>query len=151
MSVGGQLAHLARRAWWRLRRPKTRGARVIVTRGDGQICLVRHSYGEGWYLPGGGLRRWEGPDDGLRREAREELGVELGDLALLGTYEARAEGKRDTVWVFAARAGGPGGAVSTEIDEVGWFLPDCLPEGVSPATRRRIAEWAGLADPTGVW
>ena len=77
---------------------------MILTRPDGQLCLVRHTYGAGWYLPGGGLRRSEDPADGLRREIREELGIDVGRLNPLGTYQARAEGKRDTVWVFTAQA-----------------------------------------------
>lgn len=35
------------RYWWRLRRPVTRGARVILPNEAVQICLVRHSYGSG--------------------------------------------------------------------------------------------------------
>ena len=30
-----------------------------------------------------------------------------------------------------------------EIEEAAWFAPDALPEGTSPATRRRIAAYQG--------
>jgi len=151
MSMGGQLGHWARLAWWRLRRPKTRGARVVLVREDGRICLVRHTYGSGWYLPGGGLRRTEAPQDGLRREVREELGIPLGELNLLGTYAASAEGKRDTVWVFSAETNAEVSPGGPEIAGADWFRPEGLPEATSPATRRRIQEWAGTRQPSGLW
>lgn len=115
------------------------------------VCLVRHTYGSGWYLPGGGLRRGEEPDEGLRREVLEELGVGINLSRLIGTYTSTAEGKRDTVWVFAATALGPPRAVSPEVAEFSWFKLAELPEATSPATRRRLEEWAGHCQPEPQW
>jgi 8-oxo-dGTP pyrophosphatase MutT (NUDIX family) len=105
------MVHRLRVVWWQWRRPTTRGARIILTDENGAVCLVRHSYGSGWYLPDGGLRRGEEPEDGARREAMEELGVDVELDGLVGTYASTAEGKRDTIWVFAARFGTPPGLV----------------------------------------
>src|SRR3954453_3288537 len=46
---------------WVLRRPRSRGVRCILCRGDA-VVLARHSYGDRrWMLPGGRIRRREGP------------------------------------------------------------------------------------------
>lgn len=139
------------RYWWRLRRPVTRGARVILSNDAGHICLVRHSYGSGWYLPGGGVKRGEVPEEAAHREVWEELRVEVDQLRLVGTYTSTAEAKRDTISVFLARARGCPARDGTEVAEWGWFGPTDLPAGTSPGTRRRLEERFGRSQPTGVW
>ena len=55
----------------------TVGVMPIVTRDDGAILLVRHSYLDGWGFPGGLINRREQFDVALLRETREEVGVEI--------------------------------------------------------------------------
>lgn len=47
-----------------------------------KILLVKPSYKEGWSIPGGMVEADESPFDGLRRETREEIGlqVQIGNL-----------------------------------------------------------------------
>ena len=47
-----------------------------------RVLFVRHTYGDRtpWEMPGGGLRRGEAPEAAVRREMREELGIELVEL-----------------------------------------------------------------------
>lgn len=65
------------------RRPVARlAARLIVLAPDGAVLLQRfsddtHSW---WVCPGGGLHAGEDVRDGARREAREELGLEVDDV-----------------------------------------------------------------------
>ena len=40
-----------------------------------------------WSLPGGGLETGERLEDGLRREVREEVGLEINILGLAGVYD----------------------------------------------------------------
>ncbi len=54
----------------------------ILVDGEGRILLCRMAAGRGvfpgqWALPGGGVEAGERIDTALRREAREELGIEL--------------------------------------------------------------------------
>src|SRR5439155_25977467 len=59
----------------------TVGAICVIERADGRVLLVRHSYRKRWGLPGGLLKRGEEVADGARREAMEEVGL---DIELVG-------------------------------------------------------------------
>ena len=66
----------------------TIGVRALVLDDDGRICLVRHSYRDGWYLPGGGVKTGESLVDAMQRE-REETGVELPETPQKCTGSSR--------------------------------------------------------------
>lgn len=68
--------------------PRLRVA-ALVTR-DGHVLLVRHvKNGETrWLLPGGGVDRGETLADALRRELREETGLEVAPGPLVSFEEA---------------------------------------------------------------
>lgn len=138
------LAHRARQFGWLLFRPMTCGVRALVLDRDGRVLLVRHTYATGWFLPGGGVARGESVTNGLRRELREEVGIEPTDQPrILGMYSSTAEGKRDHVGVFVVEEWRWRPARSAEVIEADFFEPDELPPETSPATRRRIAEHDG--------
>jgi len=130
------------RAWWRLRRPMTLGVRALVCDGDGRVLLVRHTYVKGWHLPGGGVERNETALEALARELAEEGGLELaGEATLFGFYANHANFPNDHVAVYRITAWRQIGAPrATEIAEHGFFPIDALPEGLTPGTRRRLAE-----------
>ncbi len=53
----------------------------ILVRGDEVLICQRHHtdrYGLQWEFPGGKLQPGESPEQGLRRELKEELGIEVG-------------------------------------------------------------------------
>lgn len=139
------LLYRGQKQMWRIFRPRTRGVKVMLFDGDGAILLIRNSYGRSdlWVLPGGGVRPFETPEAAARREMREELGCALSGLGLRATLFSGAEGKRDTVFLFAAEAIGDPAPASFEVAEAGWFALDALPQATSPATRRRIDEHLG--------
>jgi ADP-ribose pyrophosphatase YjhB (NUDIX family) len=139
-------AHRVRRVYWRLARPRRFGVKVALTSGS-EILLVRHSYAPGWSLPGGGYRPGrETPEDAARREIRQEVGVELGDLVVLGSYESTAEHKRDTVTCFQAAVARTGAASSAEISEVRWFDRDSLPADLSVVNWQALSLLRGAPD-----
>jgi len=155
MALRHRLIGRAARLYWWLRRPRTLGVRVLVHDDSGRIALVRHTYADHWYLPGGGVKKGESFAAAALREVEEEIG--LTDCAverILGVYHSRREYKDDHIVLFVVRA--PDGAgISVhdvhEIAEVGWFAPDTLPEGVSAATVRRIAEYRAGTIGAGLW
>jgi ADP-ribose pyrophosphatase YjhB (NUDIX family) len=66
-------------------RPVRTGVRVMMIQ-NGKVMLVRQTYMPGWFMPGGGLKRGETLEQAARREAKDEIGAELGELKLLGVY-----------------------------------------------------------------
>ena len=132
---------------------RTRGVKAMIFDPTGRLLLVRHQYGRSdvWMLPGGGIKRGEDPMAAVMREVREETGCGLVDVVALGVFEARAEGRRDTVHLFEARTADEPVADGAELAEARFFSLGALPQTVSPATQRRIAEWREGQVPGGRW
>ena len=90
---------------------------------DGQVLTVRKRGTRRFMLVGGKLEPGEPALDAAVREAREEVGLQVGDLALLGRYRAAAanEPGHDVVsTVFTATL--PGTPVAAaEIEELRWM------------------------------
>jgi 8-oxo-dGTP pyrophosphatase MutT (NUDIX family) len=84
-----------------VRRPHTTGVKLLARDGE-RVLFVRHTYGKRrvWELPGGGVRRRERPADAARREAHEELGVDLATWRPVTVVEVRGMGKRTTLHLF---------------------------------------------------
>lgn len=142
----------AQRAWWKWRAPLTLGVRGMVFDEGGRVLLVRHTYMDGWYFPGGGVARRETLEEAVRRELLEEVGVTLIDApALAGVYSNFAEGKSDHVVLFRAGAYEMRPRRNFEIAEHGFFDVKAPPEDTSPATLRRLAEHLGEAERTLIW
>ncbi len=134
-----------------LRRAMTLGVRAAVIDSEGHVLLVRHTYVAGWYLPGGGVERGESAVDALARELMEEGGVTLtGPPALRSLHHNRG---RDHVAFYVVRdfAQAAPKQPDWEIAEAGFFAPDALPAGATPATRARLAEVFDGAEISAKW
>jgi len=148
----GMLALRTLRLYWRITKPVTFGARAIVLGPDGRIVLVKHTYDRYWYLPGGASKKGEAPEAAVRREVKEEIGIDgVAIERKLGTYVSTLEGKRDTIDVFVVRAPAIGRVPRYEIAAAEWFAPEALPPDISPATRRRVLEFLGAKPVDPVW
>lgn len=141
------------RVWWRLSRPMTLGARTVCCDDQGRILLVHHSYSSGWHLPGGGVEIGETLPQAALRELAEEGGVEaIGAPALFGIYANQAHFPNDHVAIYRVdtwRACAP--RPGREITARGFFARDALPDGVTPGTRRRLAEIFDGVDISATW
>lgn len=118
-------------------RPVTVGVRVILLRGA-NVLLVRQTYMEGWFLPGGGMKKHETFDQAARREAREEVGADIRSLALVGAYSNFGEWKSDHNIVFSSRQFKLNGKHDHEIAELRFFPLHALPVDLWPPHRRRL-------------
>ncbi len=126
------------------KRPMTLGVRILVENEKGEVLLVRHTYVEGWYLPGGGVETGETTLQAAQKELREETGLEmLDEPRLVGLYQNRSASRRDHVAVFKVgkwyevEAFKP----NREIAEMGFFPLDALPQEITAGNLRRIKEY----------
>lgn len=120
----------------------TLGARALVLNQNKEILLVKHTYQPHWYIPGGGVKRGESVKAALFRELQEEVGVTvLGEPQLLGIYHHRYLGVNDYPIIYVIDNFSIAHANSPEIEQIGWFAYDNLPEMTSPGTKRRLDEY----------
>lgn len=123
--------------WSRAVRPSARGVKCLLRDDAGRGLFVRHAYGDRrrWEIPGGGARAGEPLADAARREAYEELGVDVAAWEEVGTAIGHWYGKDERLTVFAARwPGGPLRPDPVEIASVGWFPLAAPPSPVGPTT-----------------
>jgi len=142
------------RLWSRLRRARlTVGVRALIIDGEDRVCLVRHTYRDGWFLPGGSVKVGESLVDAVRREVGEETGIGLPETPqrVHGVYSSFSEHKSDHIVVFVISDWEVGSRSSAEIAEVGFFAPNELPLGTSAATSRRIKEFVTGVPPGHRW
>lgn len=136
------IAYTLRNRWRQLSGRTGDGVSVIGHDFDGQILLVRHSYGpEGWYFPGGGLRRGENPEDAARRELREETACGVNSLRLVGVIEEELSGAPHTAHIFSGVVNDMPKADGREVIEARFFPTHSLPEPLGPSTKARLKMW----------
>lgn len=139
-------AHRARLVWWKVRKPRLDGCRVLAFDADDRVLLVRHAYGSGrWMLPGGGLARGEEPVAAARREFAEETGCVLAGARLLEVLEEPLSGAVNRVHVVTGRIDGEPRPDGREIVALACFAASELPAGLSPALAGPIGGWIASA------
>jgi 8-oxo-dGTP pyrophosphatase MutT (NUDIX family) len=129
--------------YWRFARGLTLGARAVVLDGQGRVFLIKHTYANGWHLPGGGVEAGETLRQALARELAEEGNIELTGPSLLhGVFFHPIYSRRDHVTVYVVRdfrqTAPP--EPNREIAAHGFFPLDALPADTTAGTRARIAE-----------
>jgi ADP-ribose pyrophosphatase YjhB (NUDIX family) len=101
---------------------------------EGRVLLTRRAHEPfrgRWDLPGGFLEEGEHPIDGIRRELREETGLEVEPLEFLGVWldryggDSTAEATLNLYWTARVVGGEPQAA--DDVSELGWFAADELP------------------------
>jgi ADP-ribose pyrophosphatase YjhB (NUDIX family) len=109
---------------------------AIVRDGQGCILFVRRADFDCWGLPGGILEPGEGPAECLRREIREETGLQAEPVRLTAVLSGprydilypNGDRVQQTTFFFECRsAGGSIRPDRMETTAVGFFPPDALP------------------------
>ncbi len=123
-------------------------ARFAVTAGAvvrderGRVLLLRHTMrkGSGWGIPGGFMVAGEQPEEAVRREIREETGLELEAVELAFIRTLKNIRQVEVIFRGLLRAEAIEGMEKNfEIEGAGWFATDALPRELSQDQRRVIA------------
>ena len=140
-----RLAYVAERLRKALPFHVTMGVHVLLVQAE-EVVLVRNTYRTGLRLPGGGVKRGETLEEAARREAREEIGAEIGEMRLLGLYSRLSFCTSDHIAVFVATDFSMEALQSLEIESAALYPIDDLPADVVGSALRRIAEFKAGAD-----
>ena len=112
---------------------------AIIFNNKGELLLLNHILRPkfNWGIPGGFINHGEQPEAALRRELREETGIELENVEMLRVRTIN----RHIEILFRANGKGKAEVKSHEISDVGWFSADNLPERLSEAQKMIIREF----------
>lgn len=127
------------------------GVRVLMIQNQ-KVLLIRHSYINGWFMPGGGLKRNENLEQAARREAKEETGAILGNVSFVGVFTNYIQWKTDHTTVFLCKDFEIVGKSDIEIAEMQFFDLDALPENIYKSHLRLLEMYkAGKMPQVGEW
>ena len=124
-------------------------ALAFIRQGD-CILLVRQREGERyWTLPGGAVEPGEPVDQAAIREVREETGLEVRLLRLVGLYSKPEDGAL-AVTFEAEVVGGTLLQSTEETSDCRYFPMDQLPSPIRGHLQQRVADLR-LDQPHAVW
>lgn len=115
---------------------------MVIVDEEGRFLTVRQRGGPfkgEWLLPGGGLEAGESAEQAVRREVREETGLEVLSLQRIRRYEVRldgGEGYFGHVDLFAGKALGSLRSAHPE-EPVEWVTPH---PGLHPLLLRELCD-----------
>lgn len=139
----------------RFSRGMTMGVRAMVFDEAERVLLVKHTYVNGWYFPGGAIDPGEHAFDAVERELVEEAGIGLvAPPKLISVFQNVHTAARDHVVFFECLSWEQLHAPKVpnrEIAEIGFFSLEQLPEDISPGTLRRLEEKHTKKDASPTW
>jgi len=97
---------------------------------DGRILICRRRADQPhplkWEFPGGKVEAGESPEDALRRELREELGIEAAPPSEMTRYTFAYPGKNPILLIFLLVAGWHGEVENRIFETMTWETPGRL-------------------------
>ncbi len=135
-----ELPLLCSRCGWRWYANPKPAAGAVVERsgiesnggGEPSVLLLRRAVepgAGGWDLPAGYLEPHESPEQAGLRETREEAGIEIELIRLIGVYTSPSANAVSCIYLARPAAGDPEVVIDSESADYAWV------------ERRRLAEW----------
>ena len=115
---------------------------VIIETGGGIVLIERKNPPFGWAIPGGFVDYGETIEDAVRREAKEETGLDIDQVRQYHTY---SDPKRDprhhtvTVMFIATASGTPNACDDAKKAEI--FTRETLPEDIAFDHRQILEDY----------
>ena len=126
------------------------GVGAIITDSQGRLFLARRGPKAKnerglWEFPGGSVEFGETMAAALRREMREEFGIEIviGKLLDVVDHILKEEGQHwiSPTFLCTLAAGEPNIREPEKCAEIGWFHPDKVPQELTQITRENLAHY----------
>jgi 8-oxo-dGTP diphosphatase len=126
------------------------GVGAVIVNDQGQLFLARRGPQAKnerglWEFPGGSVEFGETLADALRREIREEYGVEIevGELLDVADHILPDEGQHwvSPSFICTITSGEPTIRETAKCTEIGWFALDEMPDDLTQVTRVNLAHY----------
>jgi len=132
------------------------GAGAIIVNEQGQLFLARRGPEAKnecglWEFPGGAVEFGEQLAEALRREMREEYGIEIavGELLDVVDHILPAEGQHwvSPTFICTIVSGTPAIHEPGKCSQIGWFAPEAAPVDLTQITRENLAHYLTRSSP----
>jgi 8-oxo-dGTP pyrophosphatase MutT (NUDIX family) len=145
IQLGFIVAHRMLRAYWAVRRPRTKGALVAVWH-RGELLIVKNSYRREHTLPGGYRRTGETAAEAGARELAEECSMYIDPTRIQEAYQGEHpfEFRKDDLTILETEIEMRPATIGIDHREVTWagFMPpdEILKMNIVPHLRAYILE-----------
>ena len=126
------------------------GVGAVIVDGEGRLFLAQRGPEAKnerglWEFPGGSVELGETLAEALRREMREEYGIEIavGELLDVVDHILPGEGQHwvSPTFICTITCGEPVIRETTKCTAIGWFAPEDVPDDLTQITRVNLAHY----------
>lgn len=117
----------------------TIGAFAIITNENNEVLFAHRNDRDVWNLPGGGLEKGEDPWDTVVREVKEETGLDVEVVKLLGVYTKPDQD--DIVFNFKCQRINDSLRLNKEARDLRYFKPEDIPSNTLPRHIERVHDY----------
>lgn len=106
---------------------------------ENEILLVLQKNNKKWTLPGGGIEKSENPKNCVRREIKEELGVDLESIKKIGKWSTDYRGFDEIIYYFKSEVNKNNIFINDdEINKFKWVSLDNISENTGKSVKKGL-------------